>query len=83
MTTKTQATVVISGPEAQVQTFLRFCATVDKLCSWGASRTLVLAVDGDGAGALRFDFGGADVDVPADKIHSGKDPLHMGGIGDN
>ena len=71
----------MSGPADQLAAFVQWCTTVQWLCSAGASRTVQIAVDGDGAGALRFDFG--DLDVPAvDESQMGSDVVRIPGIGD-
>lgn len=46
------ATFTIIGPPAQVSAFRRMLTAIDLMCQAGASRTIELLVDGDGATAL-------------------------------
>lgn len=54
--------VRVSGNEADLAAFLQLCKTVGALCSVGATRNILVAVDGDGSADLRFDFGETDVE---------------------
>lgn len=53
---KKKLRVEIIGDEDQVQTMLYFLRVVEYLCIVGASRTLKLSVDGDGAANIRVNF---------------------------
>jgi len=73
--------VTVTGPPDQLASFAQACKAIGYLCSVGSSRNVVVPVDGDGAGALRFDFGDTDVEgveVPED---DGND-MRIRGIGD-
>jgi 2'-5' RNA ligase len=52
--------VVSSNPD-DLAAFVQLCKLIGQLCGVGASRDVRVAVDGDGSGALKFDFGDSDV----------------------
>lgn len=60
-------TVSVVGPEDQLRSFVQLCKTIEWLGDVGASRTVIVDVDGDGSACLRFDFGALD--------HSAVDPI--------
>ncbi len=53
--------VTVVGSEENLAAFVQLCKTMDLLGRAGASRTIVVPYDGDGAARLRFDFGATDV----------------------
>lgn len=74
-------TVTVTGPPEQLAAFAELCLTVEYLCSVGSSRTVEVPVDGDGSGALRFDFGDTDVsDITPAEVGSA-DAVRVSGIG--
>jgi hypothetical protein len=52
--------VVSTNPD-DLAAFIQLCKLIGQLCGVGASRDIRVAVDGDGSGALKFDFGDSDV----------------------
>ena len=52
---------VTSQDDNDLNTFSQFLRTAEHCCCIGASRRLVLVVDGDGSANLHFDFGETDV----------------------
>jgi len=52
----------VTGREEHLSQFVELCKTMHLLGSAGASRTIEVHYDGDGAARLRFDFGETDVD---------------------
>lgn len=48
--------VKISGNKDDLESFILLCKKLKYLCSVGASRTIPVAVDGDGSANLKFDF---------------------------
>lgn len=74
--------VTVSGPPDQLSAFAQLCLTIENLCAIGASRTVELDVDGDGSGALSFDFGDTDVsDVDPVETDDGS-TVRVAGIGE-
>lgn len=53
--------LTIVGSEPCLAAFVQLCKTMELLGSAGASRTIRVPYDGDGAARLRFDFGPTDV----------------------
>lgn len=53
--------ITVEGYPEQLSTLVHFLMTIEKLGALGASRTLKIWVDGDGAARLRFHFGETDV----------------------
>lgn len=74
--------VTVTGPADQLSAFAAWCLTVEKLCGDGASRTVTTPVDGDGSGALRFDFGDTDVSQLTAVDATGADEVRTPGIGE-
>lgn len=76
-----QIKVSVVGPEDQLRSFVQLCKTIQFLGSVGASRTVTVDVDGDGAACLKFDFGKLDHSAvePADIDN---DVVRVAGIGD-
>jgi hypothetical protein len=74
-------TVNVVGPQDQLRAFVELCKTIQWLGDVGASRTVQVDVDGDGAACLRFDFGALDhSDVkPAPDTNGGT--VRVAGIG--
>jgi hypothetical protein len=74
-------TVTVTAPEDQLRSFTQLCKTIQWLCQAGASRTIVLPVDGDGSGHMTFDFGALDHSAvkPADVTDD--DQVRVAGIG--
>lgn len=74
--------LTVDGPPDQLSASAELSLTIERLCSVGASRTIECSVDGDGSGALRFDFGDTDVsDIsPAEEDDSGT--VRVAGIGE-
>ncbi len=52
--------ISVYGSDFDLISFLRFIKTVQECGEVGATRTLKLWVDGDGAGAIKFDFDHSD-----------------------
>jgi hypothetical protein len=52
---------VTSQDDNDLNTFAQFLKTAEHCCRIGASRRLVLVVDGDGSASLHFDFGKTNV----------------------
>ena len=77
---RSTAQLAVTGSDDQLASFLQLCKTIQWLCSAGASRTVQIDVDGDGSGALRFDFG--DLDLPdVDESQMDSDVVRVPGIG--
>lgn len=75
-----KAAFAVTGPPDQIAAFAGLCQMIQWLCGVGASRTVQIDVDGDGAGALRFDLAG--MDLPAvDESQVGDDVVRLPGIG--
>jgi hypothetical protein len=55
------ADVRVTGNKEEVQALLLALATVSYLCDTGASRRIVLDVDGDGSANLSFELRGHDI----------------------
>lgn len=72
------ASLLVSGPEDQIAAFANFCRHLQMLSSVGASRTLQIDVDGDGAAALRFDL----EPLAADAVNLDDSIIVLPGIGD-
>ena len=73
--------VTVTGPPDQLGSFVQLCKTIQYLCAAGSSRTVMLDVDGDGSGHLRFDFGDLDhsgVEIPE---ITGDHRVRVAGIG--
>jgi hypothetical protein len=75
-------TVTATGPEDQLRSFVQLCKTIQWLCQAGASRTVVLPVDGDGSGHLAFDFGTLDHSAVKPAEVTGDDRVRVAGIGE-
>jgi len=73
--------LTVTGPPDQLGSFVQLCKTIEALCSLGASRTVKVAVDGDGSGNLRFDFGTLDHSGVAVAEITGDDAVRVSGIG--
>jgi hypothetical protein len=75
-------TVSVVGPEDQLRSFVELCKTIEWLGEVGASRTVKIDVDGDGAACLRFGFGALDHSAvePAPDTNGG-DEIRVTGIG--
>ena len=52
---------VVAPDQEQLGEFVGLCKTIESLGGIGASRTIRLDVDGDGAARLQFDYGDSDV----------------------
>lgn len=74
-------TVTVTGPEDQLRSFVQLCKTVEWLCGAGASRTIVLPVDGDGSASLKFGFGSLDHSAVKPAEVTGEDRVRVAGIG--
>lgn len=74
-------TVSVTGPEDQLRAFTGLCKTIQWLCQAGASRTIVLPVDGDGSAHLSFDFGTLDHSEVNPAEVTGDDQVRVTGIG--
>ena len=72
--------IQVTGPEIQVERFIVICKTIDRMCQWGASRTISFDVDGDGAGSLKFAFDPGWDSLEAVNIDG--DPVRIPGIND-
>lgn len=48
--------IELFGDEEEVLEFVGLCAKIELLGSWGANRTIPLAVDGDGSARLKFNI---------------------------
>ncbi len=53
--------LTVTGSEECLAAFVQLCKTMDLLGRAGASRTIRVPYDGDGAARLRFDYGSTDV----------------------
>jgi len=78
---KKTISLTVTAPPDQLGSFVQLCKTIQALCTLGASRTVVVAVDGDGSGNMQFDFGDLDhsgVQLPE---ITGDDRVRVAGIG--
>lgn len=72
--------VTVTGPEDQLAAFVEACKAIETLGQVGASRDVIVPVDGDGAASLRFDYGETDVsEIEAPEIDG--DDVRITGIG--
>lgn len=77
--------ITVQGPRVQVYRFLALCRVIDRLCSWGSTRTVSIDVDGDGPGSVRLTYDTSwdeFVDPIVDKINTDRDPVRVPGIND-
>ena len=81
MAERFEMTVTVTGPMNDLAGFVQLCKTIQRLCDWGSSRTIRFPVDGDGAAALRFDFGDLDVSKVEPAEVGGEDEIRLSGLG--
>lgn len=81
MTVERSVIITVSGPDDQLISFVKMAKTIEFLCVAGASRTIEIDVDGDGSGALRFDYGKTNVEG-INPASIDDDPIRLTGIGE-
>jgi hypothetical protein len=74
-------TVSVVGPEDQLRSFVQLCKTIEWCGDVGASRTVQVDVDGDGAACLKFDFGKLDHSAVEPAEDTNGDTIRVTGIG--
>jgi len=81
MSDKKKIDIRVVGHETEIVELLRFLGAAQYLGNIGASRNLILSVDGDGSGQLRFEVLWGDSeeykDLPSTKLDTDKDSFNF------
>lgn len=81
MNNRKKLDIRVSGYETEIVELLQFLGAVQYLGETGSGRDLILSVDGDGSGQLRFQclWGDSEEykDLPSTKLDTGSDQMEF------